>query len=205
MRIYLARADGYRLLFSIAALAFLLHILSVLTLSAIQSFDDDVSRLVQDFTETASISGFESGVVALALGPLLAIILSAVIRVFGATPATATKRFIQHRTDPFEMLLMEFLESQELLMTIDVDYADTHSAIRDEVIHQYEKAVEAFLDGELNATLDDVEDELFGTIDTSRLGVVNFETVILAREIQTLSPFEPGIYQRHFDRTAPEK
>lgn len=35
-------------------------------------------------------------------------------------------------------------------------------------------------------------------VDTSKLGVMNFETVILASEIQSLSPFEPEIYDEHF-------
>ncbi len=87
-------------------------------------------------------------------------------------------------------------------LVLDVDYAKTHKGIRDAVEAQYTEAIKEYLEANKRASIDDVEKVVFGSIDTSAMGVVNFETVIRASEIQTISPFDPDIYKEYFDAKA---
>lgn len=239
LRLYLARADGYRLLFAVSVAALLLYVVAVAVITELTS--TDVTTGVETWLTSNELKGLDRGLLALALGPLLATLLNFIWRITGRTESEVTTRFVHARSDPLEMTLLDFLSTQDLLMvtlksgkvyigrvvtsinptrnvesirlalhssgyrdrhshklTIDVRYADTHAEIIERVKTNYRQAIQKYLAENADADVAKLEEDVYGSVDMSELGVANFETVIRISEVQSLSPFDPGIYYKYF-------
>lgn len=84
---------------------------------------------------------------------------------------------------------------------LNVDYDKTHARIRDQIRARYAEAIDEYLSSRPKANYFDVTRALFGKLDVDLLGTLNFEVVILASEIQSVSPFDPDIFRDYFDDT----
>jgi len=84
-------------------------------------------------------------------------------------------------------------------LTLDVDYEKTHAVLLEQVERAMEAEIENILNERPSLSNDAILDLAHNRV--SRLPIAkSFETVILASEIVSVAPFEPEVFDSHFQR-----